>query len=189
MSEGSLKEEIMRRAKEKASSLLKEVEEEENRALAELDEKMAAQMERELSKYREQLKERELEELARARLEGKRALSIAKENLYQKALDESVDYFLSSDLYKKYLKNVIESAKKKYPKDELKVHCNKADGKLVKPLLPENAVLKTDLDDRGVKIEVGKHGLVLNNTLETLLTEKGDKLRAFFYSKVFEGDQ
>jgi hypothetical protein len=57
MDEGSLKEEILSRANRKAEELIKGVEEEENRAIAQLDKEMAARMEKVLSQYKAQLKE------------------------------------------------------------------------------------------------------------------------------------
>ena len=184
--ERALKEEIIANAKEKASSLLKEMDEEEAKALSEVDSEMTVVFDREINAFRDKMEEKLREETARARLENKRALSLAKEDVFKKALDKSVNYFLSSQMYESFLKQVIGAAKEEFPKADFILHVNKEDASLLKKIA-KDMTIKTDLNDRGVIIDIAKHPVQLNYTLSTLLSERENELRKYFYSQVFEG--
>ncbi len=188
----SLKEEILKAAKEEAQQILQAVEREEKEELSKLHTKLKNIEKAELAKYKEELAEKEKEAIARARLEGKRAIAEKKEELFRQALNDAVEAFLKSEDYKEYIKRALDNVKGKETSEKsITIVCNKADKKLIKSLannIFKKVHIKTELDDRGIKIKPERASYVYDYTLKTLLSNKEDELRKLFYSKAFENE-
>lgn len=128
------------------------------------------------------------ERMAALRLETKRLLSEAKEDVLASAFD---DFFAAlkdlkkSSEYKKLLLHYLDIAK-----DELKgdiiVHVSKGD----KDLIPKtkNTLVKEDLEGvGGILIENADGKIRLNYTFETLFEKEKDTLRKKLYEIFFRG--
>ena len=128
------------------------------------------------------------EKTAATRLEAKRLISEAKEDVLNAALD---DFFIAlkdlrdSSEYKKFLSNRVAKASEEIS-GELIVHVPKGD----KELLPKskNITIKEDLDSiGGILIENASGKIRLNYTLETLIEKEKDELRKKLYESIFGG--
>ncbi|RME79342.1 MAG: hypothetical protein D6769_02710 [Methanobacteriota archaeon] len=173
-----LPQEIVKEAKAEAKAIVKEAEKEKEGSLKELEKELKKREEKELSSYEERLKERVVEETSKARLEAKRVVEKAKEELFAKALEEAVESFLNSAAYRDYLASSIEEGKRELGNDVV-VHLNKEDQELISV---DGIVY--DLDDRGVVVESKDGKFVLDFSLSELLERKADSLKAAFFKEV-----
>jgi len=134
-----------------------------------------AQVEKEISVI---LNERKGERLAWARLEAKRIIAEAKEDVIKASMDTFFEKLIDSKKgqnYKKALKKAIENAVMNFGKNVV-IHLLKDD----KDLAPKgkNVSIETDLEGLGGAIIESEDGKIrINLTLETLVETKREEIR------------
>ncbi len=135
------------------------------------------------------IEEERRERIAWARLEAKRILNEAKEDMIREKLDEFfalLGNVRKEPKYKEFLKGALQRAT-----DELKgqpggiiVYCAKEDKAA---LADTNAKIVPTLDTfGGIIAESNDRTVRIDLTLETLFENKRDELRALIYREIFE---
>ena len=160
----SVKEEVIRNAKEQANSILAEARKEAGRIMKEAEakvEEMKAKSEAETKKAIETLKK---QELASAELDGRKLVLDAKKQAIDNAIAEARKKLESLDDKKReqYIKKLLEKAKNEI--DVAYVYCSRKDAKFVKDF----EVINTDMLG-GIIAENKEKTIRVDYSFETLL--------------------
>jgi len=160
----TVKEEIIRNAKEQESSILAEARKEASRIMKEAEMKVQEFEQKSESESKKQADAIKKQAMASAEMESKRIILEAKKQAIEKAFEEAGKSIENLDDRKRdsCIKSVLEKAKKEI--DLAYVYCNKKDAKFLKGVKVENADILG-----GIIAENSDRTIRVNYSFETLL--------------------
>lgn len=135
--------------------------------------------------------EHEKERFAWARLESKRIIAEAKEDVIKNAFESMFSDF--SDLrksseYKNFIKASVNSCIKELGSESVIIHCLKGEKSLI--VVSAKAKILEDLDGLGgCIVELSDKSVRIDLTLEALFENKREQIRKDLYSKFFSGEK
>jgi V/A-type H+-transporting ATPase subunit E len=135
-----------------------------------------------------QVRDERMRSIASARLAARRELLRAREDVlqhYERQIMEEVDDFVKSDDYPKFLARMIEDGLSKIGK-EAKIQVNANDRALLKGKRLGGEISKDELKCKGGALVTSPDGKRrVDNTIESLLRERGDAIRLKLIDLVF----
>ncbi len=179
---------ISQEASDQAGKILADANAEASRILA--DAKARADSEVSLAKAQaeREIREEKMRSVASARLAAKRELLQAKEDVirrYEAGIADALDEFAKSDGYQRFLIRVIDDGTSKIGKDA-KVQVNARDKALLKGKKVTGEISKEEIDCKGGALISSADGKRrVDNTVESLLRDRGDAIRLELLNQVF----
>lgn len=184
----SLREEAQR----EAQAIIRDAESSVERMVSESNAKRVVLLKHAEEEARLLIDEERKERVAWARLEAKRILTEAKEDMIREVLNDFFALLKSvrkQPSYKEFLRKIVSKATEelKAQAGDVIVYCTKED----KALLPDTkAKVVPTLDSFGGAIVESADGAIrVDLTLESLFENKRDELRSLIYKKLFESEE
>ena len=160
----TVKEDIIRSAKEQESALLAEARKEAARIMKEAEAKVKEMEDKALAETKKSVEAAKKQAFASAEMESKRILLEAKTQAIEKAFEEarkSIDGF-DDKKREAYIKRLFETAKKEL--DVAYAYCNKGDAKFIKGVKTESMGIAG-----GIIAENNERTIRVDYSFETLL--------------------
>ncbi|MDG6985553.1 MAG: hypothetical protein JRM73_02255 [Nitrososphaerota archaeon] len=179
---------ISQEASDQAGKIVADANAEASRILADAKARADSELSSAKAQAEREVREEKLRSVASARLAAKRELLQAREDVirrYEAGIADALDDFAKSDDYPKFLIKVIDDGVSKIGKDA-KVQVNAHDKALLKGKKVAAEVSKEEIDCKGGAIISSADGRRrVDNTVESLLRERGDAIRLKLLDQVF----
>lgn len=188
-------EEIVKRidedAAQQSSKIVAEAEAESSKMIAEAKSKAESITASAKSKAEKEAKDERMRSIASAHLAAKRDLLQAREDVlrrYEAQIMDSVDEFVKSDDYSKFLLKAIADGVSKIGKDGV-IQVNSKDRALLKGKKLDGKVSSDSIECRGGAIVTSPDGRRrVDNTIESYLRDRSDRVRLMLVEQVFGDD-
>jgi len=174
-------------ARKEANAKIRNAEKQAEELLSHAEKEWMEKEKEVLKQTEEMIKEERKERLAWARLEGKRRIEEAKDEVVKKVMDALADRFKRyrrSAEYRNFLKGLVKKAEVEIGKKGMVIHVAEGDGKIVKGM----GSVKEDLDSLGGVVVESRDGSVrVDYSFESLMEMKKEEIRRIVYDGVFKG--
>ncbi len=174
-------------ARKEANAKIRNAEKQAEELLSHAEKEWMEKEKEVLKQADEMMKEERKERLAWARLESKRRIEEAKDEVVKKVMDALANKFKKyrkSAGYGSFLKGLVKKAGEEMGKKSMVLHVAPGDGKIVKGM----GSVKEDLDSLGGVVAESRDGSVrADYSFETLMEMKKEEIRRMVYEGVFRG--
>lgn len=175
-------------ADQRAAKMLADAKTEASKTVEAARERASASLSQAKAQAEREVREERLRSVAAARLAAKRELLQAREDVlrrYEAGIEGSIDDFVKSDDYLRFLLKAIEDGAAKIGEGAA-VHVNARDKSLLRGKKAGGELSKDPIDCKGgalVTSEDGKRRV--DNTIESILRERTDAVRLKLVDQVF----
>lgn len=175
-------------AAERSAKIVADAKAEADRIVADAKEKASSILSQARARAEREVKNETLRSVASARLSAKRELLQAREDVlrrYEEGVGSSIDGFVGSRRYGKFLARAVEDGVTKIGKDAV-VRVNSKDRRLLKGKRLGGKLSAESLDCKGGALVTSADGKRrVDNTIESILRERGDVIRLKLVEQVF----
>ncbi len=182
-----LEEHLLTKVRAKGEQEVKQAEKEIAKQLKETEEKWKKEMEKSRERIKARLLEEERERLSWARLEERRMLAEAKEEVLDEAFEEfkkELSGFTAKKEYTTWLNKMIEKGLKELGNESGVIHVKKGDKKKVKA--KKGVTIKEDVDVIGGVIIESKDGKIrIDLSIDAFVRQHEDEIKKELYKHIF----
>lgn len=176
---------VLADARKEANEKIKNAEKQAEGLLSSVKKEWLEKEKEALKQTEESMEEERKEKIAWARLERKRKIEEAKDEIVKKTMDALADKFKryrKSAGYKTFLKGLVKKAEEEMGKKGMVLHVASGDGKIVKGM----GSVREDLDSLGGVVAESRDGSIrIDYSFETLIEMKREEIRRIVYERVF----
>lgn len=189
----SVAEALLEEAQKEAEEIKKKAKLEANEIVAREKQELAKRKKEELAAYERTVKKLMEEKIAAARLDAKKDVLKAKDEVAKEVLSMVYEKLLAlkkdKTAYKKILTSFYKRCAEELAKEDLKsgnvILCAKEDVPLLKSIVSDRDSVKESAEIDGGIIVKSKEGVIIDLTFSTILKDRESEIKRVIYKKLF----